>query len=115
MKTFEYEGIEFHLAGSEAELKREIRKRTEFYGRNWHYHHVMGRIGILRLLVENVMLLDPWWHGKEKSIDSRQRYMLGKFIERKVGKVMYKVLMKIRDYYKYQDATGKKFQDLLED
>jgi len=115
MKTFEYEGIVFHLAETVAEWKREIRKKTEFYGKTWHYHHVMGRIGILRLLVENGVLIDPWWHGKEKSTDTNTRLAFGKYIQNIVGKTMYKVLMKIRDYYKYQDATGRKFKELVED
>ena len=114
MKTFNYEGIEFHLASNEAEWKREIRKRTDYYETTWYYHHIQGRIGILRLLVENGVLLNEWWHGKEKSLDSKDRYALGKYIEHSITKTLYKVLMKIRDHYKYIDATGRKFQDLLD-
>ena len=67
------DGITYHLARNITVWRAEIHKRYPQYPRDWPCHHVFGRNGILKLLIENGVPIPPDIHIHEKSTNPMLR------------------------------------------
>jgi len=72
IQAIEIDGFVYHVARDESAWREESRKRWWFVVNqeaNWHMHHVMGRYGILKYMVENSCPILASMHMWEKSGD----------------------------------------------
>jgi hypothetical protein len=75
MKKVLIEGKLYHVADNENEFRAAVKKRDKekcrITGRTQklEIHHIAGRTGILKYMVENGMTIHWWVHRKQKSTD----------------------------------------------
>ena len=65
------------------------------------FHHIGGRDGCLRWLVENGVIVSRTLHILEKSLDSRERSKFHHFVQKLVGKKRYTEMIRIKNWYRY--------------
>ena len=92
----------YHVAGSLAELKKA---KPEMWG--MQMHHIFGRTGILKLLVENIIYVTPWVHGMQKSLSVDDRNTFEMYVRNVVGEVLWENLKELADYIKNQNPIYK--------
>ena len=65
-------------------------------------HHIAGRVGCLRWLVENGIMIPRPLHILEKSTSHDDRVKFHHRIQKLVGKKKFGELLRIKNWYKYQ-------------
>ena len=65
-------------------------------------HHIAGRDGCLRWLVENGIMIPRYLHNSEKSLEHDVRVGFHHHIQKLVGKKKFGQLLRIKNWYKYQ-------------
>ena len=78
--------------------RKEVIKRWGLSSFSGGIHHVAGRRGILRYMIENGCPLDMIWHAKEKSLNMDDRIEFGRYVRLKVGGQLYDRLQNIKQY-----------------
>jgi len=109
MKLIKIGNKTYRLANNLNEWRKEVRKL--WWNREGEPHHIMGRWGILKHLVENGIIISPEIHRKEKSKSLEERIEFHKLIRdlviNRFGEEFYVNLLKIRDKEKYMPKTLK--------
>ena len=114
MKILKIDNLTLHIADTEYEYRKALKNRKD-YVRGWHPHHIAGRYGILKLMIENIIFINPALHVDEKCGELNRRRLFKESIKHNVDNTLYKTLIAIRDHYKYLDATGRKYIEALEE
>jgi len=104
MIEYEHLGRVYHLAKNEKEWKEAVARRS--VGRGWSngkgdYHHIAGRHGKLRWMVENGIQIPRKLHGLQKDLDFRKRVVFQKKIKSVVGADLYERLWDMRHFFKF--------------
>ena len=111
MKTLTINDITLHIANNLTEFKREIKKKKD-YKAMYHPHHICGRQGILRYMIENIKWTPPSIHVREKSMSLKERVQLNRYIKLTVDKKLFGVLLDIKDNYRI-DPTQKVYKEMM--
>ena len=99
MKIIKFRTKEFHLAESAAELKTAV-KAMYFFDAPFQTHHVQGRIGVMKMIVENNLPISPWIHGLQKSMNVQDRETFDMYVKHLVGDERWDSLKELGDYIK---------------
>ncbi len=102
MRIITFRTKQFHLAESKTELKDAV-KAMYFYDPVFQTHHIQGRIGIMKMLVENNLPLSPWIHGLQKSTSVQDRETFDMYVEHLIGDERWDSLKELGDYIKHQN------------
>ena len=70
------------MAGSPGELKKATQAS---YQPGFQTHHIVGRVGILKLLVENILYVPSWIHGTQKSTSMDERDIFDLYVRNAIG------------------------------
>ena len=100
MRKVLFEGYWFTVCKDESELKR---KMVEIYGEKRpyeEYHHIFGRIGILKLVVENVIPINENYHRMQKAMKIKDRILFEDMVHRKIDILTYNRLGRMANYIK---------------
>lgn len=111
MKTITINSFELHIAETFYEWRKEIKERIV---EGFDTHHIAGRYGILRYMVENILIEPHGIHIYEKSLDEKKRKIHRDYVRMHIPKKLLLTLYSIRDKYKYRDPTGKRYIELME-
>ena len=68
----------------------------------YDYHHIGGRVGCLRWIVENGIMIPRHLHILEKSTSHDDRVKFHHKIQKLVGKKKFGEILRIKNWYKYQ-------------
>ncbi len=104
MRKVLFEGHWFQVCDNEAELKKEILKKYGVVHPNQELHHIVGRVGILRLMPDNVVLLDSFYHKKQKSLDIKDRQTFEYMVKARLDTGLEHRLKKLADYIKNKNV-----------
>lgn len=102
MRIIKFRTKEFHLAETKGELKQAV-QAMYFYDPIYQTHHVRGRIGIMKMLVENNLPVSPWVHGLQKSTNVRDRETFDMYVKHLIGEERWDSLKELGDYIKNQN------------
>ncbi len=104
MRKVLFEGHWFQVCDSETELKKEILKRYGVVHPHQGLHHIFGRIGILKLMPDNVIPINLFYHVMQKSINNVMREHFEDMIKQKVNSRLYSRLQKLADHIKNRNV-----------
>ena len=104
MRKVLYDGTWFKVCDNEAELRKEMLKRYGVVHLHQELHHIFGRIGILRLMPDNVIPINLFYHSMQKSGSTKMRVHFAEMIEHKIDPRLYARLLKLADYIKNRNV-----------
>jgi len=90
-------GHEYHLARDLPVWRKEVKKRCGYTSMAGECHHIMGRTGILKLLIENGVYLSFTTHSFQKSLSTKERDWFSKEVQRYIPFDLYDRLLKIKN------------------
>ena len=95
--------------------REEVSSSSSFFPGEFRYdyHHIGGRSGCLRWMVENGVMIPRALHGKEKSTDPKDRIKFHHDIQKLVGKKKFGRILRIKNWYRYV-GNGYKFPPEVE-
>ena len=121
LQAIEIDGYVYHIARDEKTWREESRRRWQYvissYG-NWtiHMHHVMGRYGILKHMVENSCPLTNTLHTWEKCGDKAKADRVHAEAKRMIsvhwGVDLYHRLQRIQHQEKFQPMYLWKLKEM---
>ena len=100
MRKVLFEGYWFKVCKNETELKKEIIKVWGEIHPGQELHHIFGRVGILKLMPDNVMPVNSNYHRMQKSLDLKQRIVFQDMVSMKIDMLIYNRLSRLADYIK---------------
>jgi hypothetical protein len=86
---------EYHLARDLTVWRKEVKKNSDL--NNGECHHIMGRTGILKLLIENGVYISLTTHSFQKSLSTKERDWFTKEVKRYIPLDLYDRLLKIKN------------------
>ena len=104
MRQVIFEGHTFDVCDNERELKKEMFKRHGDKNDHEEYHHIFGRVGIMKLMPDNVIPIHKSYHIWQKSTSMRMRILFNDVVEQKISNPMYDRLNKLADHIKNKDV-----------
>lgn len=102
MRIITWRTKEFHLAESQSELKIAV-KAMCYWAPGMQPHHIQGKIGIMRMLVENILYVTVWIHGLQKSMNPHDRETFDMYVKNLIGDERWNNLKELGDYIKNQN------------
>ena len=87
----------YHLARDLPVWRKEVKKRCGYTSMPGECHHIMGRTGILKLLIENGVYLSLTTHSFQKSLSTKERDWFSKEVQRYIPLDLYDRLMEIKN------------------
>ncbi len=100
MREITFRTKKYHIADGPTELKKETQAS---YHPGFQMHHIFGRMGILKLTVENILYVSPWVHGMQKSLDMGDRNTFKMYVKNNIGEERWEDLKRLADYIKNQN------------
>ena len=88
---------EYHLARDLTVWREEVKKQYGYSSMPGECHHIMGRTGILKLLIENGVYLSLTTHSFQKSLSTKARDWFSKEVQRYIPLDLYDRLLKIKN------------------
>ena len=104
MRKVLFEGHWFQVCGNEAELKKETLKRYGVTRSNQELHHIFGRIGILKLMPDNVIPINANYHRMQKSLSIHTRIDFEDMVHKKIDILLYNRLGRLADFIKNRNV-----------
>ena len=104
MRKVLFEGHWFNVCDNEAELKKEILRRYGVVHPHQELHHIFGRVGILKLMPDNVIPINANYHRMQKSLDIKQRQIFEYMSRSKLDTGLAYRLEKLADYIKNKNV-----------
>ncbi len=89
MRKVLFEGHWFQVCDNEAELKKEILKKYGVVHPNQELHHIFGRVGILRLMPDNVIPINANYHRMQKAMNLKDRIIYEDMVHKKIDILTY--------------------------
>ena len=103
MKIITFRTKEFHLAETKSELRQAVQAMYFYDLSSFQTHHVQGRIGIMKMLVENNLPISPWIHGLQKSTNVQDRETFDTYVKHLIGEERWDSLKELGDYIKNEN------------
>ena len=104
MRKVLFEGYWFNVCDNEAELKKEMLKRYGVVHPHQELHHIFGKIGILKLMPDNVIPINRFYHVMQKSSSVETREHFQYMVKNKVNSRLYDRLYDLADYIKNKNV-----------
>ena len=97
MREITFRTHKYYVAETMAELKKATYASHQ---PGLQPHHIFGKVGIMRMVVENILYLSPWVHGMQKSLSVDDRNTFEMYVRNVVGEVLWENLTELADYIK---------------
>ncbi len=100
MREITFRTEKYYVAETMAELKKATHARHQ---PGFQPHHIFGKVGIMRMVVENILYLSPWVHGMQKSTSVDDRNTFEMYVRNAIGDVQWEKLRELADYVKNEN------------
>jgi hypothetical protein len=111
IRTIRINGHEYHLARDLQVWRTEVKKARGYDILGGDCHHIMGREGILKLLIENGIYFDSEIHCYQKSLSTEERRKFRREVARYIP---LDLLGRLDDIKHQQRADPACFKNLIE-
>lgn len=118
-KVLEFKGRTWRVAKSLAVWRKLVKEEAEEYlhfgydRSNYTPHHIAGRDGLLKLIVENGCMVPNEIHGLQKAAKKEDRQKVDRYVIKVRGERLYNSLMDMRFYFRNVDPTGRLLKEQL--
>ena len=110
IRTITINNHEYHLARDLQVWREEVKKARGYDIPGGDCHHIMGRAGILELLVENGIFFDSGLHVYQKSLSPEERRKFKREVARYIP---LDLLRRLEDIKHQQRADPACFKNLI--